>query len=85
MARVTSPRAPIIKLQRKKLGKGQLVGWAKYQAGSLCLSLWPMALAPTSPHGPSFSGLKKKKKKTQNRFYLENKKKKLTNVGRKQG
>lgn len=66
MARVTSPRAPIIKL-KKKVGKGQPVGRAKRQAGSLCLSLWLMAPCAHLTPWPFLSWFKKKKKtqKTQ--------------------
>lgn len=43
MARVTSPRAPIIKLKKKKKSEGSARRWApsRCQARSLCLSLWP--------------------------------------------
>lgn len=91
MARVTSPRAPIIKL-KKKVGKGQPVGRAKRQAGSLCLSLWPMAPCTRLTPWPFLSWFKKKKKNSKkkknnkppnpNRFYVKNKKK-PTNGGRK--
>ena len=41
---------------------GGILGGVAAAKWGLKKCMWPMALAPTSPHGPSFSGLKKKKK-----------------------
>lgn len=66
MARVTSPRAPIIKLKKKKSGRGsRLVGPSARQG--VCLSLWPMAPCARLTPWPFLSWLKKKKKNLKNK------------------